>query len=41
MNVQLSTGCVWKAELAAGSVKIREREVKECGGRKSEDVVAT
>lgn len=41
MNVQLRTECGRKAELAAGREKGRDREVKECGGRTSEDVVAT
>lgn len=42
-NVQLSTraGCVKKAELAADKKKVRETEGKECGGPKSEDVVAS
>src|SRR4051812_9648470 len=40
MNVQLSTGCGGKAELAAGKENFRGREEKWCGGRRR-DVVAT
>lgn len=42
--MQLSTCCCCcgrKAELAAERKKGRDREVKECGGRRNEDVVAT
>lgn len=43
MNVQLSTRADRrsKAELAAGGKKVRETEENACGGRRSEDVVAS